>query len=158
MAHAVFAGSFDPPTFGHLDIIARASSIFETLHVVVAANRNKRGLFEPEERAQLLTASIDAMTNVFVVVWDGLVVDYARNAGCTILVRGVRGITDFASEYDMAILNSQLEPTIETFLICADPRYSTLSSSAVKEFAHFRRDISALVPSPVLKALADRRP
>ncbi len=153
MAHAVFAGSFDPPTLGHLDIIARAAAVFETLHVLIAVNRNKQGLFLPSERLELLSASLGPTPNVIVAVWEGLVVEYARKNDCSVLVRGVRNAGDFSVEYDMSILNRALEPELETFLICADPRFAALSSSAVKEFAHYGRDLSDLVPGPVMRAL-----
>jgi pantetheine-phosphate adenylyltransferase len=157
MAHAVFAGSFDPPTLGHLDIIARAASVFETLHVVIAVNRNKHALFRPEERFELLSACTASLPNVRIAVWEGLVVDFSRENDCTVLVRGVRNTGDFSVEYDMSILNRTLEPSLETFLICAEPRYAALSSTAVKEFLHFGRDVSTLVPSPVSTALENRK-
>ena len=156
MVNAVFAGSFDPPTFGHLDIIERVSSVFDSIHVIVAINREKRSLFDHPKRVDLLTECTAHLQNVRVLAWEGLVVDYALKNSCSILIRGVRNLMDFSAEYDMAMLNGQLAPDLETFLLCADPRYAALSSTAVKEFAHYGRDISALVPAPVLEAIAKK--
>ncbi len=156
MSDAVFAGSFDPPTWGHIDVIRRACGIFDRLHVVVAVNRTKTGLFSPAERASLLAESIEPTPSVIVRVWDGLVVDYAREHGCRVLVRGIRSMPDFAYEFDLSVLNKGLDPAIETVLIPTDPKYFVLRSSAIRELAFYGRDLSSMVPPPVERALRSR--
>jgi pantetheine-phosphate adenylyltransferase, bacterial len=156
MAKAVFAGSFDPPTYGHLDIIERAAPLFEELIVLVAVNRGKSGLFSPEERSVLLSELVDGKPGVSVRVHEGLVADFARQEGCSVLVRGLRGSEEFPYEYDMAVWNRSLSPGLETVFLPTDPKYLVLSSSSVKEIASFGHDISASVPPNVAAALRAR--
>ena len=156
MITAVFPGSFDPPTYGHLNIIERARTIFGRLHVVVAINKGKHCLFSSEERVQMLEALTSQWDNVRVSTWDTLIVDYAKGHEASVLVRGVRNIGDFSYEFDLALLNRGLDSKVETVFIPTDPKYFVLSSSSIKELAHFGGDISTMVPPLVAEALAKK--
>lgn len=156
MTVALFPGSFDPPTYGHLDIIGRANSIFDQLHVVVAVNKGKSYLFSAEERVAMLRDLASPWRGVRVDTWDSLIADYAERVGATVLVRGVRNALDFSYEFDLALLNRGLAPRLETVFLPADPRHFALSSSAVKELAHFGGDVSAMVPPVVAESLLAR--
>jgi pantetheine-phosphate adenylyltransferase len=153
MLKAIFPGSFDPPTFGHLDIIERAGSLFDELVVIVADNRNKGYLFSSEEREIMLREIVKPWPNVSVVVWDKLIVDFMKERDIRILVRGVRGVNDFSYEFDLSMMNKALSPQIETIFMTTDPRYFVLRSSAIKELASFKGDVSAMVPAIVAEAL-----
>ncbi len=153
MVKAVFPGSFDPPTFGHLNVVERARGIFEELYVVVAVNRQKNYLFSPEERLDLLRELLAPYPNVSVHLCDTLIVDFARTNGCKVLVRGVRSVPDFSYEFEISILNKSLDPSIETFFMPTDPKYFVLRSSAIKELASFDGDLSGMVPPSVVRAL-----
>ncbi|MBO5123592.1 MAG: pantetheine-phosphate adenylyltransferase [Spirochaetaceae bacterium] len=156
MITAVFPGSFDPPTYGHLNIIERARTIFGRLHVVVAINKGKHCLFSSEERVQMLEELTSQWDNVRVSTWDTLIVDYAKGHEASVLVRGVRNIGDFSYEFDLALLNRGLDSKVETVFIPTDPKYFVLSSSSIKELAHFGGDISTMVPPLVAEALAKK--
>jgi len=153
MIKAVFPGSFDPPTLGHLDIIERASGLFDELVVLVAANGAKAGLFSPEERVGLLRDILGARPKVSVRSCDTLVADFARDEGCAVLVRGVRNPSDYSYEYELSLLYRHLNSALEFILIPADPRYLALSSTAIKELASYGADVSALVHPLVETAL-----
>ena len=153
MVKAVFPGSFDPPTFGHLNIIERARGIFEELYVVVAVNRQKTGLFSPEERLALLQELLAPYGNVSVHLCDSLIVNFARDHGCRVLVRGVRSVPDFSYEFELSILNKGLDPGIETIFMPTDPKYFVLRSSAIKELAAFDGDLTNMVPIQVAEAV-----
>ena len=150
---AVFAGSFDPPTFGHLNIIERASKIFSELHVVVAINSEKRCLFSEEERIALMKELTATWENVSVHSWDTLIVEYAKKVGAGVLVRGVRNVDDFSHEFDIAVINRSLNHGIETVLLPTDPAYFVLRSSVIKELSSYGGDVSSMVPKPVAQAL-----
>ena len=153
MVKAVFPGSFDPPTYGHLDIIRRWASLFDELIVALAENRGKRPLFSSEERLSLLRALVQPWGNVSAAVCDTLMVDFMRERGAAILLRGVRGPGDFPYEFELALMNKTLSPDAETVFLPAAPQFFALSSSAIKELVSFHRDVSALVPPLVADAL-----
>ena len=153
---AVFAGSFDPPTFGHLNIIERASKIFSELHVVVAINSEKRCLFSEEERIALMKELTATWENVSVHSWDTLIVEYAKKVGAGVLVRGVRNVDDFSHEFDIAVINRSLNHGIETVLLPTDPAYFVLRSSVIKELSSYGGDVSSMVPEPVACALCKK--
>jgi pantetheine-phosphate adenylyltransferase len=153
MVKAVFPGSFDPPTFGHLNIVDRVRGIFEELYVVVAVNRQKSGLFSPGERRELLEELLKPYTNVTVHLCDGLIVEFAKRNGCRVLVRGVRSVPDFSYEFELSIMNKGLDPTIETIFMPTDPKYFVLRSSAIKELASFDGDLSGMVPPSVARLI-----
>jgi pantetheine-phosphate adenylyltransferase len=156
MLKAIFPGSFDPPTLGHLNIIERAGSLFDELVVVVADNPNKGCLFSPDERKTMLEEIIEPRPNVSVVIWDRLIVDFMKERDIRVLVRGVRGINDFSYEFELSMTNKALSPQIETIFMTTDPRYFVLRSSGIKELASFRGDISAMVPRIVAEALTKK--
>ena len=156
MITAVFPGSFDPPTYGHLNIIERARTIFGQLHVVVAINKGKKCLFSSDERVQMLEALTSQWDNVQVGTWDTLIVDYAMQHEASVLVRGVRNIGDFSYEFDLALMNRGLAPKVETVFLPTDPKYFVLSSSSIKELAHFGGDVSTMAPPLVAEALAKK--
>jgi pantetheine-phosphate adenylyltransferase len=153
MIKAVFPGSFDPPTFGHLNIVERASALFDELLVVVAVNRQKTGLFAPEERRDLLIELLAGRPNVSVHLCDTLVVEFAKSHGCKVLVRGVRSVPDFSYEFELSIMNRGLDPGIETIFIPTDPKFFVLRSSAIKELAIYDGDLSTMVPPVVADAV-----
>jgi pantetheine-phosphate adenylyltransferase len=153
MLKAAFPGTFDPPTFGHLDIIGRAAALFDELVVVLAENPRKKGLFTLEERTAMVSDLVKPWKNVSVDHSGGLLVDFMRDRGGRVVVRGIRGPQDFSFELDLALWNKTLAPDIETLFIPADPRYALLSSSAIKELASYHRDLSSLVPPGVAEAL-----
>ena len=156
MKTAIFAGTFDPPTYGHLNIIERAKNIFDELHVVVALNKGKNCLFTSDERLSMLQHLTGQWDNVKVNIWDKLIVDYAKEHKAKILVRGVRNIGDFSYEFDLALMNRGLAADIETVFIPTDPKYFILSSSSIKELALFGGDISTMVPPLVLEQVSKR--
>jgi pantetheine-phosphate adenylyltransferase len=153
MIRAVFPGSFDPPTFGHLNIVERARGIFEELLVVVAVNKQKAGFFSPEERRDLLVELLSPYPNVSVHLCDYLIVDFARKNGCKVLVRGIRSVPDFSYEFELSIMNKGLNPQVETIFMPTDPKYFVLRSSAIKELAFFDGDLTAMVPPSVARAV-----
>ncbi|MDR2501159.1 MAG: pantetheine-phosphate adenylyltransferase [Treponema sp.] len=156
MLRAVFPGSFDPPTLGHLNIIERAGSLFEELIVVVAENRNKRALFSADERTAMMRELARPWSNVSVSRCDYLIVEFMQKTGCRILIRGVRGVDDFSYEFEVAMINKALRPPIETLFMPTDPQYFVLRSSSIKELASFQADVSGMVPPLVAKALSAR--
>ncbi|HAE22442.1 MAG TPA: pantetheine-phosphate adenylyltransferase [Spirochaetaceae bacterium] len=153
MVKAVFPGSFDPPTFGHLNIIERARTVFEEVLVVVAVNRTKNSNFSAEERVGFMEELVSGWPNVSVHSCDTLVVEFARAHNCRVLLRGVRSVQDFSFEFELSVMNKGLGPEIETFFMPTDPRYFVLRSSAIKELATFGGDVRAMVPPVVAKAL-----
>lgn len=153
MLRAAFPGSFDPPTFGHLNVVERACAIFDEVLVVVAVNRQKNYLFTPDERIAMVRDMVKPWPNAKVVLCDTLIVDFLRERGVRVLVRGVRGVTDFSYEFDLSMMNRGLDPSIETIFMTTDPKYFVLRSSAIKELASFGGDVSSMVPPAVAAAL-----
>jgi len=153
MFKAVFPGSFDPPTLGHLNIIERASAIFDEVAVVVAENRQKKYIFNAEERLFMMNEIVNSRGNVRCFVWDSLIVDFMRQENIRLLIRGVRGMDDFSHEFELSMMNKALYPDIETIFMATEPRYIVLRSSSIKELASFQGDVSKMVPSVVAKAL-----
>jgi pantetheine-phosphate adenylyltransferase len=153
MLKAAFSGSFDPLTFGHLNLIGRAAVLFEELTVVLTENLQKKTLFSLEERVSMVAESVKPWKNVAVASSAALTVDFMRERGIKILVRGIRGAQDFSYELEMSHWNKTLAPEIETLFLIADPQHSLVSSSAVKELAAFHRDLGAYVPPLVEEAL-----
>jgi pantetheine-phosphate adenylyltransferase len=146
MKRAIYPGSFDPVTFGHLDIIARASGIVDELVVGVLHNRQKNSLFSLEERVSMITEMTREMPNVRVDSFDGLLVDFMKEIDATIIVRGLRAVTDFEYELQIAQANHVQDSNVETIFLTTDLRYSYLSSTIVKEYASYGGDISKFVP------------
>ncbi|NJQ04528.1 pantetheine-phosphate adenylyltransferase [Streptomyces lonarensis] len=152
LRRAVCPGSFDPITCGHLDIIGRASKLYDTVHVVVMINNSKKGLFSLEERLALIEEVTAEFGNVVVESFHGLLVDYCKQRDIPAIVKGLRAVSDFDYELQMAQMNNGLSG-IETLFIPTNPTYSFLSSSLVKEVAAWGGDVSHLVPAPVLREL-----
>ncbi|WP_072802169.1 pantetheine-phosphate adenylyltransferase [Rhodococcoides yunnanense] len=155
MTGAVCPGSFDPVTEGHLDVITRAAAQFDEIIVTVMINKSKRGLFTVDERIELLTEATEHLGNVRVSSWHGLLVDYAKQQGFTAIVKGLRGANDFDYELQMAQMNQKLSG-VDTLFIPANPTYSFLSSSLVKEVATFGGDVEDMVPANVHSRLLAR--
>ncbi|NBU40222.1 MAG: pantetheine-phosphate adenylyltransferase [Planctomycetia bacterium] len=155
---AVYTGSFDPITLGHLDVIQRASRIFDRLVVGVGVNPDKHPLFTLDERARLVQASVAALPNVHVVPYDGLSVAFVRDQGAHVLLRGVRSLTDIDAEFTMTLANRKLDPHVETVFLMADAAYSHISSSLLKQITPLADDAALLrfVPPPVVAALREK--
>lgn len=153
---AVYPGSFDPVTFGHLDIIHRAANVFDTVIVAVLNNSRKSPLFSVEERTALLREVTRGVPNVEVDSFGDLLIDYMSAKKAHVIVKGLRAISDFESEMQMASLNHKLNDKVETFFMMTSPQYSYLSSSIVKEIARYNGPISDLVPQEVEQALREK--
>lgn len=156
MTIAVFPGSFDPLTNGHLDLIQRASRMFDQLVVAVGQNTSKRGVFTASERVAFIEDGTCDLPNVSVRVETGLTVDFMRSVHATVLVRGLRNSTDFEFEQGIAGMNRTLDPNIDTICLMAAPKYQYVSSSLLKEVAQFGGDLTALVPPAVAQGLRER--
>jgi pantetheine-phosphate adenylyltransferase len=154
---ALYPGSFDPFTFGHLDIVARASRIFDEVEVTVAVNTSKKHLLSVEERCQLIEECLVDYPNVNVASFEGLLVDHARDRGAVALVRGLRQVSDFDFEFRMAFANRRLHEGLETVFLMTSEKHALIAASIVREIHHWGGDISSFVPEPVLKALTNAR-
>ena len=154
----VCPGTYDPVTNGHVDIITRTSKVFERVVVGVVNNpiRKERTLFTAEERRAFIEGATEALANVEVQIFSNLLVEFAREQNAKAIVKGLRAISDFEYEFEMAQLNRKLDPDIESIYVTASPHYSFLSSTGVKEMATFGGDVSDLVPHPVAAAMAQR--
>jgi pantetheine-phosphate adenylyltransferase len=152
---AVAPGSFDPITLGHIDVIERASAVFDEVVIAVLINSSKSGLFSIEERIALIEESVKKYPNVRVDSWSGLLVDYCTQHEISAIVKGLRAVSDFDYELQMSQMNFQLKG-VETFFMATKPDYSFLSSSLVKEIAKYGGDVSSWVPPNVLVALQSR--
>ena len=157
MRRAVCPGSFDPVTNGHLDIVGRAAAIYDEVVVAVLVNDNKRGLFDIPERMELLREVVAPWPNVVVDSFHGLLVDFCRDRQIPVIVKGLRAVSDFDYELQMAQMNHRLAG-VETLFMTTNPLYSFLSSSLVKEVAKYGGDVSGLVPDAVVRRLAQRLP
>ena len=155
MRKAVCPGSFDPITNGHLDVIERASGLFDEVVIAVLVNNSKTGLFTIDERVQMINESIKHLKNVKVDTWRGWLVDDCTANNIAAIVKGLRAVSDFDYELQMAQMNLQLKG-IDTLLMATKPAYSFLSSSLVREIARYGGDVSNLVPARVLKSLAEK--
>ncbi len=155
MSRAVCPGSFDPPTFGHLDIIGRTASLFDELTVAVLVNPNKEGMFTVEERQDLLRRTCQEWPNVHVDSFHGLLVDYCRKNGISAIVKGIRAVSDFDYELQMAQMNKRLTG-IDTLFMPTNPEFSFLSSSLVKQVATYGGDVSHLLPELVNTAMQSK--
>ncbi len=153
MVKAIYPGSFDPVTYGHLDIIERTSKVVDELIIGVLVNNNKKPLFTMEERIRLLGDTTREYPNVRIQSFEGLTVDFARKNGAKVIIRGLRAVTDFESEMQIAQTNHSIEPEIETMFFTTSLQYSFLSSTIVKEVAFYGSDVSKLVPPVVEDAL-----
>lgn len=149
---AIYPGSFDPPTFGHLDIAERASRLFDELIVAVGTNSEKQPFLSVAQRIESLTECMAGLKNVRVSSFDGLLVDFAEAQGCRVIVRGLRAVSDFEYEFRVAMANRRLRPAIETLFLMSRDEHSFLASSVVREVARLGGDTSSFVP-PVVEAM-----
>ncbi len=157
MKKAIFPGSFDPITNGHIDIIERAAKLFGELKIGVLINPNKNGLFTIDERLELIKEATKHIENIEVVFFEGLLVDYCKKNDIGVLIRGIRSSADIAYELQMAHMNKELDSTIETVILPTNTKYSFISSSLIKEVLRFNANIEDLVPQCVLKELRKKR-
>jgi pantetheine-phosphate adenylyltransferase len=156
MFRVILPGTFDPPTNGHLNILQRASGMFDAVEVVIADNPAKARLFGPEERFAMMESLSRGLANVTVRVWNGLIVDFADKIGVHVILRGVRAPSDFEYELELSLIYRSLNPRIETIFIPTDKKYSILRSSTIKEVARLGGDVTAMVPAVVAAALAEK--
>jgi len=152
MRIAIYPGSFDPFTNGHVDILERALKLFDRVIVTVARNAAKSPMFTEEERMDLIRKVVGKDDRVEIDSFDGLLVDYARKKRATALVRGLRAISDFEYELQMALMNRKIDDSVETVFLMPNEKYTYLNSSIVREIARFRGDVSGFVPRPVQEA------
>lgn len=156
MKSAIYPGSFDPVTFGHIDIIKRCARIYDDLTIAVLNNPVKTPLFSTSERVKIIEDIVKDMPNVKVASYEGLLVDFAKENGINVIVRGLRAVTDFEYELQMAQTNKQLCPSIETIFITTALEYAYLSSTTVREAAFFGGDISKFVPDNVARLVYEK--
>jgi pantetheine-phosphate adenylyltransferase len=153
---ALYPGTFDPLTFGHIDIIERARKVFDILIIAVAANREKKTLFTVEERIELIKKSLKDAGGIEVTTFDGLTAEYAKSIGAAAIVRGIRAVSDFEYEFQMALMNRKLQPEVETVFLTPNEKHSYISSSLVKDIARRGGDVSCFVPDIVKKKLSKK--
>jgi len=153
---ALYPGTFDPPTSGHVDLVERGAKLFDHLTVAILVNPVQNPLFTVDERVEMLKEATAGIGNVSVATFDGMMVDFARQQGASAVLRGIRAISDYEHEFQMALMNRRLAPEIETVFLQPAGRYSFVSSRMVKEVFSFGGDVSGLVPANVLKRLRAR--
>lgn len=156
MRRAIYPGSFDPVTNGHLDVIERARKLFDEVIVAVAHNDEKQPLFTLEERLDLLKETVGGVDNVRIAHFDGLLVDFATAEQAGAVIRGLRAVSDFEFEFQMALMNRKLESAVETIFLMPKEEYTYLSSRIVKEIGRLGGDVSKFVPAPVAKKLRQK--
>ena len=153
---AVCPGSFDPVTFGHIDIFTRASTLFDKVIILVSTNLSKQPLFTPTERIKMIMDVTSGMDNVVIDILDGLLADYVREVGACAIVKGLRAVSDFEYEFQMALANKKLYPDAETVFLTTSTDNMYLSSSVVKQIAAFGGDISSFVPDVIRESIVNR--
>ena len=153
---AVYPGSFDPVTCGHLDIIERSSRLFDTVYVAVLQNSSKTPLFSVEERKELIKRVTSHLDDVIIADFNGLLVEFAKNVGAKVIVKGLRAVSDFEYEFQMALINRKLEGEIETMFLMTSAQNQYLSSSIVKDVAKYGSSLSGLVPSEIMQDIYDK--
>jgi len=153
MRHCIYPGTFDPITYGHLDVLSRAAKLFDTVTVAIAENAGKTPLFSAADRVAMVRPNVAKFANVSVTTFNGLLVDFAIAQNATAIIRGLRALSDFEFEFNMALMNRHLEPRIETIFVMPNEQFSYTSSSLVKQVAKFGGDINHFVPPDVGVAL-----
>ncbi|NLC94187.1 MAG: pantetheine-phosphate adenylyltransferase [Bacilli bacterium] len=152
----IYPGSFDPLTYGHLDLIQRGSRLFDKLYIAISINPQKKTLFTIDERKAMVEEAVKDIPNVEVVICDKLISQFAKEVNATCLLRGLRAVTDFEFELQMASTNNMLNPDVDTIFMMTKTEYSYFSSSMVKEIAQFNGDISSFVPSFIAKKIYEK--
>lgn len=153
---AVYAGTFDPITFGHLDVVERAARIFDKVIIAIAVNKNKQPLFSLEERVALTSSALSHLNNVTVSGFDTLLLDFAKAHQANVILRGLRAVADFDYEFQLASMNRNLNPAIETMFLMPAEKYMYISSSLVREIAALGGDVEGFVPPVVVQALKNK--
>jgi pantetheine-phosphate adenylyltransferase len=156
MSIAVYPGSFDPITLGHLNIIRRAASVFDELLVCVMVNSEKNPLFTHEERVELIRRTVAKYKNVRVEASTMLLVDFMKTKGASVIIKGLRAVSDYEREFQIAIVNRKLDPGIETLLMLSSEKYTYLSSSVVREMAKYGADLKTFVPKEIIEDVLKR--
>jgi len=158
MRHCIYPGTFDPITYGHIDVLKRAAKLFDRVTVAIAENVGKEPLFTPEQRKQMAEESITDLKNVSVTTFGGLLVDFAVEQEAHAIIRGLRALSDFEFEFNMALMNRHLKPDLETIFVMPAEQFSYTSSTIVKQVAKYGGDISNFVPPGVVTALRAAMP
>jgi pantetheine-phosphate adenylyltransferase len=153
MRHCIYPGTFDPITYGHLDVLGRASRLFDRVTMAIASNPGKGPLFTAKQRMEMIRPNVEVFSNVELTVFDGLLVEFAMQQKATAIIRGLRALSDFEFEFNMALMNRHLEPGIETIFVMPNETYSYTSSNLVKQVARYGGDITHFVPANVATAL-----
>ena len=156
MSVAVYPGSFDPVTLGHLNIIRRSASVFDELIVCVMVNSGKKPLFTAQERVELIKRTVEKLPNVKVDMSEALLVDFMKSKGAKVIIKGMRAVSDYEREFQIALVNRKLDPGIETMLMLSSEKYTYLSSSVVKEMARYGADLRAFVPVEIISDVVER--
>ena len=156
MKKALYPGTFDPVTLGHLDVIERSAKLYDEVIVAILENVSKSTLFTTEERKAMIEKEVAHLPNVKVVIGHGLTVHFAKEMGCSVMIRGIRATSDYEYEVSIATANMMLDKNIETIFLLSQPQYSSVASSIVKEIARFRGDVSSFVTENVQKQLKEK--
>ncbi|MFM8771126.1 MAG: pantetheine-phosphate adenylyltransferase [Candidatus Kapaibacterium sp.] len=154
--HAIYPGSFDPITMGHVDVIERAAQMFDRVTVVIARNSKKTPLFDEEERLEMATESLRHLSNVEVTVHAGLVVDFAEHSQANVIIRGLRAVSDFEYEFQIALMNRKLQPNVSTIFLMPHEKYTYLNSSIIRELGRYHRELVEFVPPIVAERLKEK--
>lgn len=156
LRHAIYPGSFDPITNGHVDVIERAAQMFDIVTVVIAINSKKTPLFHEQERLDMATEALSHLPTVKVAVHSGLVVDYANDHGASVIVRGIRAVSDFEYEFQIALMNRKLQPSVSTIFLMPHEKYTYLNSSIIRELARYNQNLTDFVPACVAQRLQQK--
>ena len=156
MKIAIYPGTFDPITNGHLDVIERAAAMFDRVIVVIAINSSKTPLFSKDERLEIAKSALSHLENVEVELFSGLIIDYARKCGARAIIRGLRAVSDFEYEFQIALMNRKLEPSVTTIFLLPNEKYTYLNSSIIRELARYGQDVSEFVPAIAAEMLREK--
>ncbi len=156
MKIAIYPGTFDPITNGHLDVIERAAAMFDRVIVVIAINSSKTPLFSKDERLEIATSALRHIENVEVELFSGLIIEHARKCGARAIIRGLRAVSDFEYEFQIALMNRKLEPSVTTIFLLPNEKYTYLNSSIIRELARYNQDVSEFVPAKAAEMLREK--
>ena len=153
---AIYPGTFDPITNGHIDVIERASELFDKVYVVIAINPHKSTLFTEEDRIMMAKESLNYLPNIIIESFHGLTVDYAKQVNANTIIRGIRAVSDFEYEFQIALMNRKIQPDIHTIFLLPNEKYTYLNSSIIREIAKYGQDVSSFVPKIVSQKLKEK--